>query len=120
VAVRVIGASATAATLLERLTGETTEAVLREGLGGLARALVDCDALVSSYVSVRLAPGGPGRIVVLGLQPAPDSRDTTPSTGVLPPAKRVRLDIGTPVGGGWGRCPRGSQATHHPRTEQEH
>jgi len=98
VAVRVIGASATAVTLLERLTGETTEAVLREGLGGLAQALVDCDAHVSSYVSVRLAPGGPGRIVVLGLQPAPDLRDTTPSTEVLPLAKRVRLDVGTPVG----------------------
>ena len=91
VSVHVTNATATGVTLLERLTGHTTEAILREGLGGLAHALVGCDANVSSYVSVRLSPEDPPRVVVLGLQAAPTAPAATPSTETLvPPAKRVR------------------------------
>lgn len=89
VSVHVTNATATGVTLLERLTGHTPEAILREGLGGLAHALVGCDASVTSYVSVRLSSEDPPRIVVLGLQAA--TATPSPSTEThVPSAKQLR------------------------------
>jgi hypothetical protein len=90
VPVRVTNATETGVTLLERLTGTATEAILREGLGGLAHALIGCDANVSSYVSIRLSPADPPRIVVLGLQAAPVTTDSPVTETLVPPAKRLR------------------------------